>query len=225
MLLLLELLDFHAKTQGTQRQMVSSIVRRMAMSLAELHDGKHTYADYLKWPDEERWELIDGEAWDMTPAPSTRHQRIVVRFSAILDAALAGRPCVVFTAPTDVVLSDNDVVQPDVLVVCDKKKITNANIQGAPDIIIEVMSSSTARKDRREKRALYEKTGVSEYILADPDGEYVERFILEGEGMFSKGEIFSPQEVLSLRALEGVEIPLWEVFEVKREEPHTENFS
>jgi Uma2 family endonuclease len=188
------------------------------LSLAQQRNQKYTYADYLKWPDEERWELIGGEAWNMTPAPGTRHQSLVVQFSAMLVTALTGSPCRVFAAPTDVLLSEHDVVQPDVLVVCDQTKITPANIQGAPDLVIEVMSASTARKDRREKKALYEKAGVTEYILADPEGKYVERFILEGEGVFGKGEILSPQETLTLHALQGVAIPLWDVFEVKREE-------
>jgi Uma2 family endonuclease len=184
------------------------------MAVVQGEDHKFAYEDYLKWPDEERWEIIDGKAWDMTPAPSTKHQRLVIRLAAFLEAALAGTPCVAFTAPTDVVLSRHDVVQPDVLVVCDEQKITHDNIQGAPDLVVEVLSPGTARKDRREKYALYEKFRVKEYILIDPDGQYVERFRLDQDGSFSKGEILSPQEALQSRSIEGVVIPLWEVFAV-----------
>jgi Uma2 family endonuclease len=185
------------------------------MSLRRKLAQKYTYSDYLTWPSEERWELIAGQAYAMTPAPSTRHQRVVVRFSTTLETALAGRSCVVFTAPTDVVLSPHDVVQPDVLVVCEGSKITKENIQGAPDLVVEVLSPATARKDRKEKKALYQRFGVKEYVLIDPDGQYVERFWLDLDGTFSKGDTFAPQEVLRLRALEGMEIPLWEVFEVQ----------
>ena len=186
------------------------------MPLPQEHEKKYSYADYLTWQDDERWELIDGKAYDMTPAPTTTHQRIAARFYSRLEAALDGKPCTAFIAPTDVVLSRHDVVQPDVLVVCDEKKITRENIQGIPDVVVEVLSPASARKDRREKKDLYEKFALKEYILIDPDGHYVERFWLEPDGTFSKGEIFSPQELLPLRALEGVEIPLWEVFQVKR---------
>ncbi len=106
------------------------------MFLAIKTDKKYTYKDYLKWPDDERWEIIDGVAYNMSPAPSIRHQIIVGNFYTLLNLKLKGKSCRVFIAPTDVVLSEYDVVQPDILVVCDKKKITKANISGAPDIAI-----------------------------------------------------------------------------------------
>jgi Uma2 family endonuclease len=195
------------------------------MSLASRIEKKFAYTDYVTWPDDERWEIIGGEAWDMTPAPSTTHQRIAGRIYSRLEAALVGKLCTAFMAPTDVVLSEYDVVQPDVLVVCDEKKITKDNIQGVPDLVVEVLSPTTARKDRREKKTLYERSGLKEYLLIDPDGQYVERFRMEADGTFGKGEILAPQEALILGAIEGVEIPLWDVFEVKREEPHTETLS
>ena len=120
-------------------------------------------------------------------------------------------------APTDVVLSEYDVVQPDVFVVCDEKKITEANIQGAPDLIVEVLSPATALKDKREKKVLYEKYAVKEYIIVDPAAQYVERFLLQEGGLYEKSEIFGPKEVLPLVSLKEIEIPLWEIFEV--EEP------
>jgi Uma2 family endonuclease len=98
------------------------------------------------------------------------------------------------------------VVQPDVFVVCDEKKMTDANIQGAPDLIIEVISPDTALKDKREKKTLYEKHGVKEYIIIDPTDQYVEYFFLEG-AIYGKGDIFGPQEVLKLKALACIEIP------------------
>lgn len=187
------------------------------MALAQKTKKGFTYADYLTWPDDERRELINGEAYNMTPAPTTRHQNIVYNVSFILKSKLLNKSCRPFVAPTDVVLSEYDVVQPDVFVVCDEKKITEANIQGAPDLIVEVLSPATALKDKREKKNLYEKYGVKEYIIVDPAAQYVERFLLEEGGLYVKSEIFGPKEVLPLVSLKEIEIPLWEIFEV--EEP------
>jgi len=120
---------------------------------------RYTYADYLTWPDEERWELIDGTPYNMSPAPSFRHQRVAGLFFHVFEGKLKGRSCTAGIAPTDVVLSDFDVVQPDVFVVCDKKKITDANIQGAPNLVIEVLSPATTLKDRREKKSFMKNTG------------------------------------------------------------------
>jgi Uma2 family endonuclease len=189
------------------------------MALAQKTKKGFTYADYLTWPDDERWELIDGEAYNMTPAPTTRHQNIVYNLSFILKSKLLNKSCRPFVAPTDVVLSEYNVVQPDVFVVCDEKKITE-NIQGSPDLIIEVLSPATALKDKREKKALYEKYGVKEYILIDPSALVVERFLLEDDRVYGKGGIFGPKEVLPLVSLKEIEIPLWEIFEV--EEPKDE---
>lgn len=180
-------------------------------------DERYTYQDYLAWSDDKRWELIDGRAHDMTPAPTFRHQRVAGSFYYILRNALQGKRCVPGIAPTDIVLSEHDVVQPDVFVVCDEQKITEQIIRGAPDLVIEVASPSTARKDRWEKKRIYESFGVREYILIDPAAQFAERFLLEGNGRFDRGEVFGPQEVLTLQSIEGVEVPLWEVFEVGRE--------
>ena len=185
------------------------------MPLARKTERKFTYTDYVTWPNDERWELIDGQAYNMTPAPSFRHQKIVFNFASLLRDALKGNPCVAGIAPTDVVLSESDVVQPDVFVVCDEKKVTEANIQGAPDLIIEVISPATALKDKRGKKALYEKHGIKEYIIVDPTDQYVERFLFGEDGLYGKGDIFGPMEVLPIVGLEGIEIPLWEVFEVE----------
>ncbi|MBI5183773.1 MAG: Uma2 family endonuclease, partial [Nitrospinae bacterium] len=154
-------------------------------------------------------------AYNMTPAPSFRHQRIVGNFFHILRNRLSDKGCITGIAPTDVFLSEYDVVQPDIFVVCDEKKITEANIQGAPDLIIEVLSQATAVKDRREKKAIYEKYEVKEYIIIDPNEEYIERFCLEKEGTYDKGNVWGSKEVLPLHSLEGIEIPLWEVFEIE----------
>ena len=175
---------------------------------------KYTISDYLTWPDDERWEIINGEIYNMSPAPSIKHQNVVVIFARIIGNELKGKPCRPFVAPTDVVLSDHDIVQPDIIVVCDVKKITEANIQGATDLVVEVLSPATALKDKREKKALYERSGVREYIIIDPLELYVERFALKGQ-RYGESDIFGPQEVLPLNSLKGIDILLWEVFEVE----------
>jgi len=176
-------------------------------------EEKFTYENYITWPDDERWEIIDGEACNMSPAPTLRHQRIVGKFYSVLEINLKGKSCTPFMAPTDVVFSKSNVVQPDILVVCDKNKLTKANIQGAPDLVIEVLSPSTASRDRRDKRELYEKYGVKEYIVVDIMEGLVERFYLDGNNVYGKSDIFTPEESISLFSLNNMEIPLPEIFE------------
>jgi len=184
------------------------------MPLIKAKEKKFTYSDYVTWPDDERWELIDGEAFDMSPAPSIKHQKITGNLYILLARHPEKKPeCFVGVAPVDVVLSEHDVVQPDILIVCDRKKITEANIQGAPDLIIEVLSPSTALRDRREKKALYEKYCVKEYILVDPIGQYAEHYVLQQDNSFGNVKFVGPDEVLRLIVMDKVEISLKDVFE------------
>ncbi|NPU98013.1 MAG: Uma2 family endonuclease [Candidatus Omnitrophica bacterium] len=180
---------------------------------------RYTYQDYCTWPDEERWELIGGIAYDMTPAPTFLHQTVAGNIFRLLGNALQGKSCVPGIAPVDVVLSEEDVVQPDVFVVCDPQKITGQNIQGAPDLVIEVLGPATAKKDHWEKKLLYEKHGVREYLLVEPEALYVMRYILGEDRQFGHYEVFGAREPLPLRSLEGIEIPLWEVFGIDKDQP------
>jgi len=174
---------------------------------------RYTYKDYCQWNDGERWELIDGIAYNMSPAPSFRHQTISINLSTIINLALKGKKCRPGAAPTDVILSEDNVVQPDLFIVCDRKKITEQNIQGAPDVVFEIISPFTSKKDRWEKKALYERFGVKEYIIVYPEGNYVERYLLEADGSYNKGELLEENDTLHLKAVPGLEIPLPEVFE------------
>ncbi|MDD5578382.1 MAG: Uma2 family endonuclease [Methylobacter sp.] len=181
-------------------------------SLVKKYETRYTVADYMSWPDDERLELIGGRIFDMSPAPTIKHQSITGEFYSQLKQKLKGKSCIPFIAPVDVVLSAKDVVQPDVLVVCDSAKITEKNIQGAPDLIVEVLSPRTALKDMREKKSLYERSGVREYVVIDPLEEYVQRFWLQIDGHYGASDIFGPSEVLALQSLPEVELPLWEIF-------------
>lgn len=176
-------------------------------------EKKYTWQDYLAWPDEERWEVIDGVAYGMTPSPSSRHQVVAGNFFALVRERLRGKSCRVFVAPLDVYLDDFNFVQPDVMVVCDEKKIRD-RIYGAPDLVVEVLSPATSLKDKREKKDLYEKFGVREYVIVHPEEMLVERFFLS-EGGFKGPDVFGSQEVLPLLFLDGVEVLLWDVFEVE----------
>jgi Uma2 family endonuclease len=178
---------------------------------------RFTWQDYQTWPEDERWELIDGVAYAMSPAPVIKHQRVAGEFFFRLRLHLGGKPCQPFIAPTDVHLSDLDVVQPDILVVCDPSKITPGYIEGAPDVVVEVLSPATAAKDLREKKALYERAGVREYVVIHPTDHYATRFLLgseNGQPVFDRGTLFRSDETLVFATLDNLEIPLWEVFEV-----------
>ena len=183
-------------------------------SIANQQQARYTVVDYLNWPGDERWELIAGEVYNMSPAPTLKHQVIVGDFYSQLKQQLKGKSCVPYVAPVDVVLSDDDVVQPDVLVVCDPAKITEKNIQGAPDLVVEVLSPATALKDMREKKLLYERSGVREYVVIDPLEEYVQRFYLQNDGHYGSSDVFGPHEVLHLRSLPEIEIQLWKIFDI-----------
>jgi Uma2 family endonuclease len=174
----------------------------------------YTWNDYQSWPDGERWEIIGGVAYNMSPAPSTRHQVVAGNLFGRLLAALSGKPCRPFIAPIDVKLSDFDVVQPDILVVCDPGKITPSHIEGAPDLVIEVLSPTTALKDLREKKALYQRSGVGEYLVIHPLENYLQRFLLGSNGRYGEAETFGPEDRLALITLPGVDIALWEIFDL-----------
>jgi Uma2 family endonuclease len=136
----------------------------------------YTYADYSKWPEEERWELIEGEPFNMSPAPSLTHQRVVAELLTQIRQQLRGSGCETFVAPFDVRLPKGDeaeeavdsIVQPDIVVVCDLAQLDERGCRGAPDWIIEVLSPHTAARDQIDKRNLYEKQGVKEYWLVHP---------------------------------------------------------
>jgi Uma2 family endonuclease len=120
--------------------------------------ARYTVGDYMSWPDTVRCEIIGGAVHDMAPAPGLAHLTAVLDLAAYLRSQLgqrAGpgrRPCHVFVAPVDVVLGDDTVVQPDIVVVCDPAKLAGGkNVQGAPDLVVEVLSPATAVKDKREK--------------------------------------------------------------------------
>ncbi|MFH0803329.1 MAG: Uma2 family endonuclease [bacterium] len=182
----------------------------MSLPLSKKEE-KFTYGDYRSWPDEERWELIEGVPYDMTPAPSVSHQRILVELTKQFAVYLTGRPCEVFMAPFDVRLPVGDekdeeietVVQPDLVVVCDPTKLDEKGCRGTPDLVIEITSPATARRDQREKFLLYEKAGVKEYWIVNPTDKIVTVFILNENVKYGRPEIYSDEDSIRVGLFSG----------------------
>lgn len=147
-------------------------------------DKRYTYADYLTWADDERWELIDGVPYMMTPAPIMGHQEISMRLGAELFAQLRGKSCFPYAAPTDVTFEESQdtstVVQPDLFVLCGDYK-RGKRVVDVPALIVEILSPSTSGKDVIIKRALYERMCVREYWIVDGANEIVEVWRHNGE--------------------------------------------
>lgn len=182
--------------------------------------GGFCWNDYRQWPDDERWEVIDGRAYAMSPSPSVRHQMLQARLTAELDLFFRGRPCRVIAAPMDVRLSDSDIVQPDLLVVCDKQQIKDTHIEGAPALVIEILSKSSEQHDRGRKLALYARYGVAEVWLVKPYPALVEMFRLDRDD-YRLHKVYMPDETLKSPAFAGLELPLAEVFDYPLEEGET----
>ncbi len=174
---------------------------------------KLTYEDYCKTSDDERWELLDGELV-MPPSPNTAHQTTVVNLLSLLNTFVRERGLgQVFVAPYDVVLSDFNVLQPDLLFVSAGREriITPQNIRGAPDLVVEVLSPSTASRDWRVKLDIYAQHGIQEYWLLDPEGERVWVMTRTGDELSEAGT-YGRGDTLASNAVAGFSVGLDQVF-------------
>jgi Uma2 family endonuclease len=182
-------------------------------------DVKYSYADYLQWDGNQRWELIDGIPYNMSPAPSSTHQEVSGNISRLFGNYLFNKPCGVYSAPFDVRLSEKEedqeifhVVQPDIVIICDPHKIDKRGAKGAPDLIVEVLSPGTAvKRDRMDKFYLYEKYGVREYWIVDPLHETIEVYLLQ-ENRFEKQQLFTKGDVIEVSLFEDLTVDLHDVF-------------
>ena len=173
-----------------------------------------TYADYRRWPEDERWELIDGQAYAMSPAPTRGHQAMVVELVRQIANALLDKPCELYVAPFDVRLPKtgeaddqvDTVVQPDIAVVCDERKLDDAGCRGAPDWIVEVISPRTAARDHGEKRDAYERAGVPEYWLVHPTDLTLMIYRLAPNGTYGRPEVLPLTGVTAVAAIPGLGI-------------------
>lgn len=186
------------------------------MGLPKRKDAHYTYADYARWDDDQRWELIDGVAYLMAPAPTSIHQIIAFEVGYQVRNALKDASCKVLLAPIDVRLprpgqADDEtdtVVQPDVLVVCDPDKIDLRGVKGAPDWVAEVLSPSTAGHDQILKRQVYERAGVPEFWLIHPVDQVLTIYRLEN-GRYGIPDIRELTGATPIGPLPGIEI-VWE---------------
>jgi Uma2 family endonuclease len=174
---------------------------------------KKTVADYMALPDEPRMELLEGEYF-MSPSPNAGHQRIVRNLVTRLDAFIRSKRLgEVFPSPFDAVLSDETVLQPDVLfVAAEHRSRIRDRLYGAPDLAVEVLSAGNAERDRIVKRDLYAKYGVREYWIADPDARTVEVMTLE-RGAWRLVAIFGVGDALESPLLRELRLPVAELFE------------
>ncbi|OLN31161.1 Uma2 family endonuclease [Desulfosporosinus metallidurans] len=182
--------------------------------------GEYSYADYLTWPEGERWEIIDGIAY-MQATPSPIHQEISMGLSAQFHHYLSGKPCKVYPAPFSVRFpKDNDkknedikkVFEPDISIVCDKAKIDSKGCNGAPDLIVEIMSPSSVKMDRFTKFNSYEKAGVKEYWIVEPEGKLVSVFVLQADQRYGRPEVYSEEDKINVSIFPDLIVDLEPVF-------------
>ena len=174
---------------------------------------KLTYEDYKNTPEDERYELIDGELI-MAAAPKEAHQRVDMRLGWRLGSHVETNELgFVYSAPFDVYLSETDVVQPDLLFISKERAhiITDANVQGAPDLVIEILSPSTASLDWTRKRELYAKYGVREFWIVAPDARLVWLMLLRGDDYDIAG-IYGGDQTATSTVVEGFSVNLNDIF-------------
>ena len=182
-------------------------------------ETRYTYKQYLEWPEEERWELIEGVPC-MQAAPSWQHQAISRELIIKFGNYLKGNRCKVFSSPFDLILTNEEdeinsknVFQPDLLVVCDPSKLKGTGYVGTPDLIVEIVSPSTARSDKFYKFNMYEKFGVKEYWIIEPDIKLISVFTLSDNGRYGRPEIYSEIDKVNVKVLKDLEIDLSDVFD------------
>ena len=185
----------------------------------EMEKQYFTYAEYKHWPDDERWEIIDGDAYDMSPAPGMTHQIFSGEIFRQIANYLEDKPCQVFSAPFDVFLPEpnetedktSTIVQPDISIICDKSKLSEKGCTGCPDVVIEIISSTGASRDQIKKRHLYEKKGVKEYWIVHPVDKILWRYILVDK-QYGKPQIFDYKGTPSFEILPDFKLDLLKVF-------------
>ncbi|MDR3602405.1 MAG: Uma2 family endonuclease [Desulfosporosinus sp.] len=188
------------------------------MSLPE-ENKKHTYADYLTWPENERWEIIDGVSYRQS-APKWQHQSISGELYRQISNYLVDKPCRVFAAPFDLCLIEqneddgeiSNIVQPDIVIVCDGTKLRKTGYFGVPNLIIEISSPATTRLDRVVKFNKYEKAGVQEYWIVEPDGKYVYVFTLQENNRYGRPGAYTEEDKVPISVFTDFTVDLKPVF-------------
>jgi len=187
-------------------------------------DKTYSYADYLTWQFDEMVELIKGKISLMSPAPNLKHQDASMSLSRSLSNFFHHKKCRVYAAPFDVRLYDrkksslaneeiHTLVQPDLCVICNLDLLDRKGCNGAPDWIIEIVSKGSARKDLKEKYALYQESGVTEYWLVFPSEQTIQQFILDENRCYQLKAIFTCGDIASPYLFPELKIDLNDVFE------------
>jgi len=181
----------------------------------------YTYSDYAAWSDDKRYEVIEGESYSMAPGPSDIHQGALGELFTEFSLYLRGKKCRAFVAPFDVVLPEegetfetaSNIVQPDIIIICDKDKITRRGCYGTPDLVVEILSPSTASNDMKVKRRLYQKFGVKEYWIVDPVHKTVQIYKGDEQGKYSFPETYAGDDKIQVDMFNGeLEIDLSIIF-------------
>ncbi len=182
---------------------------------------QYSYADYLTWQLKERIELIKGWIYQMSPAPALTHQRVSLNLTLQIAEYVQGNSCNMFVAPFDVRLLDNrkiksdskvyTVVQPDLCVICDEKKLDERGCMGAPDLIVEIVSPGNSKKEMKTKFALYEENLVKEYWIIDYQEKYIMQFSLKNKKfLFIKNHF--DDDILSSTMFKGLQVNVGKLF-------------
>ncbi len=181
---------------------------------------RYTFADCLTWGEDERIEIVDGEAVMMAP-PTTAHQLISGEMFRQLANYLEGKKCRAIPAPFAVRLFEKDgdspedvdtMVEPDISVVCDSSRLDKHGCKGAPDMVVEILSPSTQRHDRLVKLGLYQRARVREYWIVNPEDQTVQVMLLDDGGVLQLHEVYDRQSVAKVNVLDGCFIELSKVF-------------
>lgn len=182
-------------------------------------EQKYSYADYLTWGEDERWEILEGVPF-MQATPSRIHQEISGELYRQFANYLQEKPCKIYHAPFCVRLdnekNDKDiknVVEPDITVICDSSKLDERGCKGSPDIIIEILSPSTAKKDRVIKFNKYEKAGVKVYWIVEPDQKLLSVFSLQSDGRYGRPEMYTDEDKINVSIFPDLVIDLKSVFD------------
>jgi Uma2 family endonuclease len=187
-----------------------------------------TYADYLTWNFKERIELIRGRIFKMSPAPTRLHQSISINIETKIADFLKGKKCKLYHAPIDVRLKgkpfrkkqlrDDEittVVQPDIIVVCDEEKLRdNRSVDGAPELVVEILSPGNTRTETKYKFDLYEENGVEEYWVVYPEYKQIQVYLLNESEEYGKPVIYEANENIKSTVLKGLRIPTNDIFKL-----------
>jgi len=182
----------------------------------------YSYADYIKWTFQERVELIKGKIFKMAPAPSRKHQKISMNLSGIIAPFLKDKPCEAYHAPFDVRLPNDlsdeanniySVVQPDLCIICNHAILDAQGCNGAPDIVIEILSPGTKQKDLNQKYALYEENRIKEYWVIYPIEEVVHLHTINESGKYASPTQYTLDSAITSPTLPHLKIKVSDIFD------------